>query len=257
MASASGSSTAASTRNMMLFALQTSPHSTPCRKAMRFRRSTERRWRRFSSAKMTPFKALSRGALPGARLFAADVFGGEARGGAADAVARGLGWLAEKEVAVIAISLAGPQNALIESAISALVARGHVVVAAAGNDGPAAAPVYPGAYPSVIAVTSVDEGRRLQLDAGRGPHIAFAALGVDIEAAALGGGYAPITGTSYAVPRVAGIFAIAIDAPSPAAAASALDSVKAQAIDLGDPGRDSSFGYGYLDGAAPTASLAK
>jgi hypothetical protein len=195
------------------------------------------------------------GALPGARLFAADVFGGEARGGAVDSVARGLAWLAEKDVAVITVSLAGPQNALLESAVDALVARGHIVVAAAGNDGPAAAPAYPGAYPGVIAVTSVDSSHHLQLDAGRGAHISFAALGVGIEAAQAGGGFAQVTGTSYAVPRVGAHFALAMDNPNPTAAATALESVKSRAIDLGSPGRDDSYGYGYLDGATPTASL--
>jgi subtilisin family serine protease len=163
--------------------------------------------------------------------------------------------LADKEVAVITISLAGPQNELMEAAIAALVARGHVVVAAAGNDGPAAPPVYPAAYPGVVAVTSVDTGRHLQLDAGRGPHIAFAALGVEVDVALPGGSYTKITGTSYAAPRVAAHFAAEMDDPDPAAAANAMERIKTLAIDLGTPGRDDSFGYGFLDSAAPTASL--
>ena len=195
------------------------------------------------------------GAFPGATLYAADVFGGEERGGAADSVARGLEWLAQKQVPVIAMSLAGPENLLIKAAIEAMVARGFIIVAAAGNDGPAAPPVYPGAYPGVIAVTSVDDRRKLQLDAGRGPHIAFASLGVDVKAAKVGGDYATITGTSYAVPKVSAHFAAAMDGPDPTAAARVLESVKSEAIDLGDPGRDDSYGYGYLDGATPTASL--
>ena len=43
------------------------------------------------------------------------------------------------------ISLVGPRNALIERAVSAAQRRGVILVAAVGNDGPAAPPLYPAA----------------------------------------------------------------------------------------------------------------
>lgn len=197
------------------------------------------------------------GALPGAQLYAADVFGGEARGGSAEAVSRGLAWLAEKEVAVVTMSLAGPRNELIAATVEAMIKRGHVIVAAVGNDGPAAAPVYPAAIPGVIAVTSVDARRQLQLDAGRGAHVTFAALGVDIKAASLEGSYTSLTGTSYAAPLIAGAIAREISQPDPALAKQIVAGLEARAIDLGTPGRDTSFGFGLLEDASASTALSR
>jgi subtilisin family serine protease len=79
-----------------------------------------------------------RGAAQGASLFVADVYGGSRAAGSASSVVRALGWLASKRTQVINISLVGPQNRLVERAIQVLRARGVQIVAAVGNDGPAA-----------------------------------------------------------------------------------------------------------------------
>ena len=97
-----------------------------------------------------------RGAAQGASLFVADVYGGSRAAGSASSVVRALGWLASKRPQVINISLVGPQNRLVERAIQVLRARGVQIVAAVGNDGPAAPPQYPASYPGVVSVTGVD-----------------------------------------------------------------------------------------------------
>jgi len=132
------------------------------------------------------------GVAPGARLHAADVFCGRPDGGNVVELARALGWLVDARVGVICVSLVGPSNALLEGVVSRLVARGHLLVAAVGNDGPAAPPLYPAAYPGVIAVTGVDARHRVLLEAGRGAHVAFAAPGADLVAARPGGGYGAV-----------------------------------------------------------------
>ncbi|MDE2073492.1 MAG: S8 family serine peptidase [Alphaproteobacteria bacterium] len=152
------------------------------------------------------------GNLPGARLYAADVYGGTADGGSAEDIARALDWMAANGLAVTNISLAGPPNALLAAAVRAFVAGGHVLVAAAGNDGPAGPPNYPAAYPGVVSVTSVDAHGHFQLDANRA-RARFAALGVDVRAANLPDGYADYTGTSYASPVVAARFALLLRKP--------------------------------------------
>lgn len=186
------------------------------------------------------------GTLPSAGLFAADVYGGEASGGAADGIARALGWLAENDVPVANISLAGPPNIILQAAVKAFLERGHVIVAAAGNEGPASPPEYPAAYPGVAAVTSVSGDHEIQLDANQGAHISFAALGVDCRAAAMKGGHANVTGTSYASPQVAVRFAVLVRQPDPVAVKSAWAALEREAADLGTPGRDRVFGYGFL-----------
>jgi subtilisin family serine protease len=153
------------------------------------------------------------GYLPGASLYAADVYGGAADGGSAADITRALNWLAGKGVAVTNISLSGPPNALLSAAVRAFIGTGHVLVAAAGNNGPAAPPNYPAGYPGVICVTSVDTERHFEIDANLN-RCRFAAVGVDVRAARLPQGYALFTGTSYAAPLVTARFARLIPNPS-------------------------------------------
>jgi hypothetical protein len=106
------------------------------------------------------------GALPGAKLYAADAFGGSPTGGSAGDIARAIAWLVDEDVPVINISITGPKNALLEAAVRAALERGHVIVAPVGNDGPAAPVKYPAAYDGVVAVTAVDDRGRVP-DANR------------------------------------------------------------------------------------------
>jgi len=144
-----------------------------------------------------------RGAATGARLFVADVYGGNRAAGAATSIARALGWLASKRPQVINISLVGPPNRLVQRAVQIVQSRGIEVVAAVGNDGPAAPPQYPAAYPGVIAVTAVDAGGRALPEAGKAAHLDFAAPGADMAAAIPGQGYTRVRGTSFAAPLAA------------------------------------------------------
>jgi hypothetical protein len=194
-----------------------------------------------------------KGMLPGAKLFAADVYGGGPTGGSADAIARGLAWVAENGATVINVSLVGPPNRLVETVVRTLIGRGYVIVAAVGNDGPAKGVGYPAAYEGVIAVTSVDKDMRIQVDANRGREISFAANGVDVPVASLNKTVGRATGTSFAAPVVAARFAWLMARPDPAAARRADARLQAEAIDLGAAGRDPVFGYGFLSPPALAA----
>ena len=186
------------------------------------------------------------GAAPGARLLVADVYGRSPTGGSAAIIAQALAWMARSKVAVINVSLVGPSNRTLQAAVAALVARGHLVVAAVGNDGPAAAPLYPAAYPGVVSVTGVDARRRVLPEAGRGGHVDFAAPGADMAAASSQGGYVALRGTSFAAPLVAGRLALELASPDRAAAGRAMDSLTRQATDLGSRGPDPTYGKGLV-----------
>jgi subtilisin family serine protease len=82
------------------------------------------------------------------------------------------------------------------------------VVAAVGNDGPAAPPQYPASYPSVIAVTGVDASNRALPEAGRAKDLDFAAPGADMIAALPGRDYSKVRGTSFAAPLAAARLAL-------------------------------------------------
>ena len=143
------------------------------------------------------------GAATGARLLVADVYGGNRAAGSATAIVRALGWLAAHHPQVINVSLVGPPNKLVQRAIQIVQSRGIEVVAAVGNDGPAAPPQYPASYPGVVAVTAVDASGRALPEAGKATHLDFAAPGADMAAALPGNGYTRVRGTSFAAPLAA------------------------------------------------------
>ncbi len=133
-------------------------------------------------------------------IFAADVYGRDPAGGGALAIARALDWMVGQKVPVVSISLVGPRNPLLERAIAAATARGTILVAAVGNDGPAAPPAYPASYPAVLAVTGVDAKDRAMIEAGRSLHLDYAAPGAGIFALNARGEDKRVRGTSFAAP---------------------------------------------------------
>ena len=156
------------------------------------------------------------GSSPDAVLFAGDVYGAGPTGGSVDAIVRALAWMAGKKVQAVNISLVGPPNLTLEAAVRALIARGVLVVAPVGNDGPAAPAAYPASYPGVIAVTAVDARGAPLFEDGRAAHLDFAAPGADLPAPNPDGGFTRVRGTSFAAPIVTGRladFAALGDAP--------------------------------------------
>ena len=190
--------------------------------------------------------ALFHGVQPNAELYAADVYCGRPTGGAADALIAALGWLVQERVPVINISLVGPKNAALEAVIGSLIRSGYVIVAAVGNDGPAAPALYPASYPGVVGVTGVDAHGHVLIEAAHGPQVMFAAPGADLAAASMDRGYASVRGTSFAAPFVAALLAAAIAAPNSADAAAAIEALARIAVDLGPPGRDLTYGFGLV-----------
>jgi hypothetical protein len=188
------------------------------------------------------------GLLPNASLVAVEAFHRDGSGDAADVfkVVRGLDALDERGVRVVNLSFAGPPNAVLEQAVRQAGKGEAILVAAAGNTGPAAAPAYPGAYPGVIAVTAVDRNRRVYRQAGRGDHIAFAAPGVQIWTAASISGGRFRSGTSYAVPFVSATIAALLARDAGKTPADILDALAGQSDDLGEVGRDPVFGWGLV-----------
>jgi subtilisin family serine protease len=186
------------------------------------------------------------GVLVKAELYAADVYCDAPTGGAVDALAAAFSWLAQQRVAVINVSLVGPDNAALAQIVHALTARGYLLVAAVGNDGPAAAPLYPASYPHVVGVTAVDAHRRVLIEAARGKQVMFAAPGADITAADKGGKYSAVRGTSFAAPIVAALLAETVSAPDLSASDAAVEALARHAIDLGAPGRDLTYGFGLV-----------
>ncbi|HXS03338.1 MAG TPA: S8 family serine peptidase [Rhodanobacter sp.] len=173
-------------------------------------------------------------------LYAADLWCGDAVGGATSNLVDALAWMARENVAVINISLVGPDNPVLAHAVRAMIARGHVLVSAVGNDGPAAPPLFPAAYPGVIGVSGVDAHDRVLPESGSGDQVDFCASGV------VGSGRDALRGTSFAAPIVARKAARLLDAPREGAAAQVQQQLIDEARHLGAPGHDPRYGYGLL-----------
>lgn len=177
------------------------------------------------------------------KIRVADVYGADKAGGNALAIARALGWLVGEGSKVVTMSLVGPHNPVLERAVAAARSRGVVIVAAVGNDGPAAPPAYPASYPGVLAVTGVDGKRRALIEAGRALHLDYAAPGADIRGVDAKGKSVALRGTSFAAPLVAARAAKAL-----ASGAAWRKMLDAEALDLGKKGRDDVYGTGLLCG---------
>ena len=189
--------------------------------------------------------------LPGARLVAFDVFHLGPDGETADAfdVATALDRAAARRVAIANLSFAGPRNDVVEGIGAAAAGQGVLMVAAAGNEGPRAPPRYPAAHAWAVAVTAVrSDGSRWER-AATGPHIAFAAHGVDVALPAPGGaGPRRWSGSSLAAPLVTAELALLLPAMA-TVASRPVDPVRRLAAlvrDLGAPGRDPVFGWGKV-----------
>lgn len=179
-------------------------------------------------------------------LYTANIFRGSAGRPytSIDVIADALDWMLARDVAVINMSLAGPPNAILERLVAAATARGRTIVAAAGNGGPVAAPVYPAALPQVVAITAVNGTGQVYRYANRGAYIDFAAAGVDVPAAEAGKGIARFTGTSFAAPVAAANIARCRTAGR--GASDCLARLQSGAADLGAPGFDPVYGFGLI-----------
>lgn len=186
------------------------------------------------------------GAAPGGDLYAADVYGASRAGGSSTGLVQALAWMVENDVPVVNISLVGPRNAVVEAAVRRAASRGLLIVAAVGNDGPAAAPLYPAAYPDVVGVTAVNSRGRVLPEAARGPQVDLAAPGADMAAAGSGQGYVSVRGSSFAAPLAAGLLARRMSRPDSAGAAAALAAVARAAVDAGPSGPDPVYGQGVV-----------
>lgn len=184
------------------------------------------------------------GLLRGATLFHASIFQKSRQGPVASSAdfLRAVNWMLKSGVTIINASITSPsKNPVVLYAMSMLSHKQAIIVAAAGNRGPSAPPVYPAAIESAFAVTAVSVEGDAYRHANRGDYIDIAAPGVDLPTTSR-----KITsGTSLAAPFVTAAVArlVLMCGVSPKAAQLNLQS---HARDLGARGRDSRFGWGLL-----------
>lgn len=188
------------------------------------------------------------GLLPYAELIAVEAFHQGGNGEAADAFALSdaLQQLIDAKVQVVNLSFSGPENAVFGRVVAEALAQDIGLVAAAGNGGPGAPPVFPAAWDGVLAVTAVDSNLDPYRQAARGPHVDFAAPGVNLWTAASISGGRLRSGTSYAAPFVTAALAVERVRRPGQPVADAVAELSRCAMDLGEAGRDPVFGGGLI-----------
>ncbi|OKO68993.1 S8 family serine peptidase, partial [Bradyrhizobium sp. NAS96.2] len=192
------------------------------------------------------------GSAPEVRILAIRAFGAVADGAESTSyvILRSLDYAVAHGAQIVNMSFAGPKDALVERAVAATAVRDVVLVAAAGNAGAKSPPLYPAAYPDVIAVSGIDAGDRLMAASNRGSYIALAAPGADLLVPVPDGKYQLMSGTSFSAAFVSGIAALVLERGPALKPADVRKVLTSTARDLGIPGRDDLFGAGEADALA-------
>jgi hypothetical protein len=202
-------------------------------------------------------QAQLQGVAPAARLLAARAFSGKAGPASASGttfhILSAFDWAASEGARVVNLSFAGPQDRLLSRTLAGAKAKGIVSIAAAGNGGAKAAPLYPGADANVIAVTATDADDKPFAGANRGAYVSVAAPGVDVLAAEPQGRYAFSSGTSIAAAHVSGLAALILEKRPDLDLDGVRKLLMDSAVDLGARGRDPVFGAGRVDAPAALA----
>ncbi|MDX1737714.1 MAG: S8 family serine peptidase, partial [Alphaproteobacteria bacterium] len=180
-------------------------------------------------------------------LYAANIF--EKRAGLTkgnlSAMLRALDWFVLQKVQVVNLSIVGGLNKIMRMALTKIKEKGIIIVAAAGNNGAKAAPVWPAADPSVLAVTAIDYRFGVYRQANRGSYIDFAAPGVAIETETPDGKKQQ-SGTSFATPFITAVVAIHLQLGFEPDVDLLRKSMQRYAQDLGKKGKDATYGWGLV-----------
>lgn len=203
------------------------------------------------------------GVAPKARLYVGKVLGDNGSGGGAG-IARGIKWATDKGVHIISMSLGSSEpDPQIRAACQYAASKGVLIVAAAGNEGPYDNTVgYPGGFPECLCVAAIDQAKRIAKFSSRGSQVDVAAPGVDILSCYPPKGYAKLSGTSMATPFVAGVVALLVGRQLASGKrtittiAALKDAIHKTAVDAGNPGFDTAYGWGLInpDSLIPAAA---
>lgn len=208
------------------------------------------------------------GVAPGAQWIAVKIFN-DTGGSTATAIHQGFQWLLDPDgnpatddaphVVNNSWSFANPGCYLdFEPDLQSLRAAGILPLFAAGNGGPSANTSFsPANNPSALAVGALNYKNQAYGYSSRGPTTCggstgpfpeLVAPGVLLKTSDLFGFYTnAYSGTSYAVPQVAGGLALLLSAHPNLSVADQQNALLSSALDLGAAGPDNIYGYGRLD----------
>jgi hypothetical protein len=175
--------------------------------------------------------------------------------GTSQSIFSSLSWAVTAGSQIANLSFAGPSDPLVERAVAAAYRKGVVLVGAAGNGGPSSEPLYPGAYPEVIAVTAIDGKHKLYGSANRGSYISVSARGVDVIVAHVNNQYGTESGTSFSAATVSGVVALMLERRPKAGPEEIRAALQNTAVNISGADTAKLFGHGVVNPKAATAFL--
>lgn len=150
----------------------------------------------------------------------------------------------------------GFSSSAIESMYDQTHTNGIVHFASAGNDASTTI-TYPASVPVVNAVAALNRNGNLASFSNSGVGIDFSAPGQSIVTTDrtgsdgyAGGDYATVDGTSFASPYTAGVAALVFSKRPTLTAPEAEQLLQATCRDIGNPGYDTTFGWGFVNAGA-------
>ena len=198
------------------------------------------------------------GVAPDAEIFSIAAFAKDAAGntvGNTWTILEATNVAHKNKVNILNMSFAGPPDPLLERAMAGAKKRNVLPIAAAGNEGPDAAMLFPAGYEDVVAVTATDTQNMVYSQANTGDYVDMAAPGVSLLVLGNSSGFRTSSGTSMATAYVSGIAALALSANPGSDYATLRTLLENSATDLGEPGKDSVFGAGLPNAAAAIGGL--
>jgi len=204
--------------------------------------------------------AAYKGVAQGVSLMAAKVLDDSGSGRVSDIIA-GMKWCADNGADIISVALSigayeGACDYLPVSRLSNdLADRGISIFAATGNRGYADKISAPACASNVIAVGAVDKNDEKLSFVNMSEEMDIVAPGSEITSTYLKGTFVALSGSSMATAYAAAAAALLLEADASLTPQEVRDILRNTAVDLGDAGFDSVYGYGRVDAYSAYKSL--
>ena len=175
-----------------------------------------------------------------------------------DDIVSAIGQAIQDNVDIINISLGAEipsesiEETMLKEALDQAIDKDIVVVVAAGNgndnnQGIDVGNIWPACYPNVVTVSAIGQDNVIASFSNYGKVIDLCAPGVDINSTYLDNEFFKMSGTSMACPFVSGAAALLLTDDPTMSHSQVVEGLKSIAIDLGEPGVDTYYGYGLVN----------